>query len=184
MGLNITRGVILSALAGVLVAGAAGCSHHDKKKAEHDVKGAAQPTAVQVGNELKVGDPVTVTSAPVPVTQVLASPEKYAGKPMLISGTIEKVCVKKGCWVTLRDGAAESLYVKFTCSAEGGRIVPMEAAGKKAVVQGVVKVDMISEADARHMAEDAGKSKEEIAKIVGPQKEISVSSPAVVITMK
>jgi len=54
----------------------------------------------------------------------------------------------------------------------------MEAVGHQAIVEGTLEVTEISEAQARHFAEDAGKSPDQIARIVGPQKQIRFKSPA------
>ena len=76
--------------------------------------------------------------------------------------------------------ATETLFVKFSCPVKG-RLIPMEALGHLAIVEGSFKLSEISEADARHYAEDAGKSPEEIAKIVGPQNQLRMSAPAAMI---
>lgn len=138
------------------------------------------------GKVVSFGEPITVPVAEtVKVSDVMKSPEKFVGKPIRITGTVRDVCEKKGCWATLSEGSGEPLYVKFTCPAEeNGRVMPMEARGRPATVQGVVKIKEIDEEEARHYAEDAGKSKAEIEKIVGPQKQVTVSSPSVQVIMK
>jgi hypothetical protein len=160
-----------------------GCAKDSKPAAAAAAE--KQPVVSASGGYVSIGDPMKLSSAPVPVAAVLASPTSYTGKPIRIAGTVEGVCETKGCWINLSDPASnQKLFVKFTCSDEGGRIVPMEAKGRPAIVEGTVVVKEISEADARHYAEDGGASKEEIAKIVGPQKQITVSSPSVQIAMR
>lgn len=73
--------------------------------------------------------------------------------------------------------SADNLFVKFTCPI-GGRLIPMEAVGHQAIVEGTLQVETISEDDARHFAEDAGKSQEEIEEIVGEQIQLRMASPA------
>ena len=111
----------------------------------------------------------------VAVDQLLAKVREYDGKYLRVTGRVSDVCAKKGCWLKLGDG--EALFVKFTCPV-GERLIPKEAVGKAAEVEGTVKVTQISEAQARHFKEDAGASPEEIAKIVGPQKQVTVASPS------
>ena len=111
----------------------------------------------------------------VAVEKLLAKVGEYDGKYLRVTGKVADVCAKKGCWLKLGDG--EALFVKFTCPV-GERLIPAEAVGKVAEVEGTVKVTQISEAKARHYKEDAGASPEEIAKIVGPQKQIVVASPS------
>jgi len=170
----------------VLAAGVVGCNK-DGASAGGSGGGSAagQPLVTTSAGYVHIGDPLTLgEQAPVPVSAVLANPAGFAGKPIRIAGTVDKVCEKKGCWITMTDPAAKKeLFVKFTCSDEGGRIVPMEAKGRPAIVEGTVTVREISEGEARHYAEDEGASKEAIAKIVGPQKQITVKSPAVQIAM-
>jgi hypothetical protein len=125
----------------------------------------------------------------VPVKLLMTSPSEYDGKVVRVSGTVAKVCAKKGCWLTLGEPGAsgtgaggpgaeqQTMFVKFTCPI-GGRLIPMEAAGKPAIVEGTVTVKTISEAEARHYKEDAGAPPEEIARIVGPQTQVTVASPS------
>jgi len=75
------------------------------------------------------------------------------------------------------EAAAETVFVKFTCPVDG-RLIPMAAVGHQALVEGVLTVEEITEGEARHYQEDAGASTAEIAKIVGPQKQLSIMAPA------
>jgi hypothetical protein len=114
----------------------------------------------------------------VDVARVIENPTKYEGKRIRVAGVIDTVCAHKGCWINMtQPGGGEALFVKFTCPVEG-RLIPLDAVGKEVVVEGELEIKMIPEDEARHYAEDAGKSKEEIAKIVGPQKTLKLNSPA------
>jgi hypothetical protein len=150
---------------------------------------AKQPTAAgpaaQAAPQALVatfGEPSpAASSAPlVPVEELQANIARYDGKPLRVTGKVSEVCAKKGCWLTL-GGTGEPLFVKFTCPV-GDRLIPAGAVGKEAVVEGTVKVVQISERQARHFKEDAGAPAEEIAKIVGPQKQYIVASPSARIT--
>ncbi len=113
--------------------------------------------------------------------KILADKGKYADKLVRVCGTVESVCARRGCWMRLACGdGEENLFVKFTCPVEG-RLIPMEAVGHKAVVEGTLKVTEMTEADARHIAEEGGSSPAEVAKIKGPQKEVQLNAPAAVI---
>ena len=74
-------------------------------------------------------------------------------------------------------GDALPAAVKFTCPVKG-RPNPMDAVGKFAFIEGTLNIVEISEEEARHYKEDAGASKGEIAKIVGPQTSVQMSAPA------
>lgn len=115
------------------------------------------------------------------IKDVLENPKDYDGKFVRISGQVESVCAAKGCWMELSyPGATDTLFVKFSCPVNG-RLIPMEAAGHLAIVEGTFTAGEISEAEARHYAGDAGKSPAEIAKIVGPQKQLRMSAPAAMV---
>lgn len=125
------------------------------------------------------GEAVNPSAQATPVAAVLSDTKTYEGKPIRVTGTVSKVCERKGCWLQISD-AGQDLFVKFTCPVDG-RLVPMEAVGKKAIVQGELAIKEVSEADARHIAEEGGKTPAEVAKIVGPQKQITLNSPGAIV---
>ena len=115
------------------------------------------------------------------IKDVFENPKDYDGKFARICGQVESVCAAKGCWMKLSyPGATDTLFIKFSCPVKG-RLIPMEAAGHLAILEGTFTATEISEAEARHYAEDAGKSPAEIAKIVGPQKQLRMSAPAAMV---
>lgn len=128
------------------------------------------------GEKMKLADSKTV-----PIRTVLASPDKYKDKYIRVSAVVREVCQHKGCWIRMADGeAGDGLFVKFVCPIEG-RLIPTDAVGKPVVVEGTLVVEMVDEDEARHIAEEAGKSADDIRKIVGPQKRMRMSAPAAVI---
>lgn len=77
-----------------------------------------------------------VTKEKTKVSDILVSPDKYEGKTVLIEGTIVNVCEKRGCWIEL---ASDKEFETIRVKVEDGEIVfPMEAKGKKALVEGEV----------------------------------------------
>lgn len=95
-----------------------------------------------------------------------------------LTGTIEDVCQKKGCWMNLSLGNGQSMRVKFKDYAF---FMPKDAAGKTVFIDGWAYNDTIPVAQLQHYAEDAGKSKEEIAKITEPEISISFEANGVII---
>lgn len=91
---------------------------------------------------------------------------------------IEQVCQMKGCWMKLKTDGAEPIRVTFKDYAF---FIPKDAAGKKAIVQGVAYKEVLSVDMLKHYAEDAGKSKEEIAAITEPVEEYSFEAHGVII---
>ena len=74
--------------------------------------------------------------------------------------------------------AEEAVFVMFTCEADEERLIPMAAIGQVGEAEGVVTVETMSVEDARHFAEDAGASADEIAAITEPQTSIRIAGPA------
>ncbi|MCC7293734.1 MAG: DUF4920 domain-containing protein [Phycisphaerales bacterium] len=130
-------------------------------------------------NHVDFGEPFQSSGgAELSVADVLAQPDAYKDKTIQVTGTVAEVCKMRGCWMSLAsEKEGQTLFVRFTCPIEG-RLIPMEAVGLQASVRGTLVIEEVSEPQARHVAEDAGKSPEEVAKIVGPQKQVRIASPS------
>ncbi|MCB0510562.1 MAG: DUF4920 domain-containing protein [Bacteroidetes bacterium] len=76
-----------------------------------------------------------------------------------LRGTVQDVCTKKGCWMTLEIGEAEQLMVRFK---DYGFFVPLNCDGRTAVIEGWSYKDGLTVEELKHYAFDAGKSEEEI----------------------
>ena len=96
-----------------------------------------------------------------------------------VTGKVGEVCQKKGCWMTLTSEAGkEPMRVTFKDYAF---FMPKDLSGKRVVVEGFAYVETTAVDVLRHYAEDAGKSKEEIAAITQPKRELSFEAAGVVI---
>ena len=82
------------------------------------------------------------------------------------TSTINEVCKKKGCWMKLDLGEEQESMVRFK---DYGFFMPLNADNKEVVVNGKAFVTEISVDELQHYAKDAGKSEEEIAKIIEPK---------------
>ena len=91
---------------------------------------------------------------------------KFEGK---ITGKVVEVCRAEGCWLKLEKANGSSMMVK---AKNHSFLVPVDLIGKSVVVDGEAEVKEVSEEMRKHYAEDAGKSKKEIDKIKGPEKQI------------
>lgn len=70
------------------------------------------------------------------ISEILADAESFVGKKVLVEGTVVGVCAKRGCWM---DISGENDFEKIKIKVNDGEIVfPMEAKGKKALVEGEV----------------------------------------------
>jgi len=89
-----------------------------------------------------------------------------------VRGKVDKVCKKKGCWMTIRDGDVEARIVTY----EGGFFFPTDAAkGREAVVEGRLEPKIVTKKFARHLAKDGGEDPE---KVDGPQRELHLYASA------
>jgi hypothetical protein len=95
------------------------------------------------------------------------------------SSTINEVCSKKGCWMTLPAGeSGETVMVRFK---DYGFFMPLDSQGKEVIVEGKAFVKQVSVDELKHYAEDAGKSPEEIAKITEPKVEMAFEASGVLM---
>lgn len=79
---------------------------------------------------------------------------------------IKAVCKKKGCWMKMDLSNDETSFVKFK---DYEFFVPLNADGSEAILNGKAFVEVVSVDELKHYAKDAGKSKDEIAKISKPE---------------
>ena len=91
---------------------------------------------------------------------------------------INEVCQKKGCWMTLDLADDKEAFVKFK---DYGFFVPKNAQDKEVIVNGKAFVSEVSVEKLRHYAEDAGKSKDEIAKITKPELQYNFEADGVFV---
>lgn len=123
------------------------------------------------------GDSITQEGA-VPAEQLASKMGGADSLKIKLTGTIEEVCQKKGCWMTMSLGGDKTMQVRFKDYAF---FVPKDAAGKTIFIEGVAFNDTTSVAELQHYAEDAGKTKEEIEKITTPEQAISFEANGVII---
>ena len=130
----------------------------------------ASETTVPPGTDFGAG--LTLQQA-VGVEDVVRDPERYTSGPILLQGTISDVCQKKGCWTVLRQGEA-TVRVRFK---DYGFFLPKDSSGKQAYVEGVVKVETLSEKTARHYADESRDGNAD--SIRGPQREVGFTASGV-----
>jgi len=97
----------------------------------------------------------------------------------VFEGSIVQTCQKAGCWmeVAMPVGDGMTVFMKDHAFA-----VPLEnCEGKKTFVKGEAYFKELTVAYLQHLAEDAGKSKEEIAQITEPQKQLVFNASGVQI---
>ena len=103
---------------------------------------------------------------PTPLRDVVAAPERYADRPILVRGRLTDLCTKKGCWTVLADGDAH-VRVRFR---DYGFFLPPDALGATALIEGVAELRTLSEREARHLAAESRDG--DPGAIDGPQREL------------
>jgi hypothetical protein len=88
----------------------------------------------------------------VNLDEVTSNFDKYKGKEVVFDAKVGKVCVKKGCWMTLENKMGNT-RVKFK---DYKFFVPISLVGQKVRVSGVVDRKLLSVSEAKHYMEDAG----------------------------
>ncbi len=95
-----------------------------------------------------------------------------------IEGEILSSCPMKGCWMRI-SVEKDTVLVRFK---DYGFFVPKSGIeGKSTIINGSLSVDTLSIVQLQHYAEDAGKSKKEIALITKPEVTISFLADGVLI---
>lgn len=152
----MTKLLLLLAIASVTFS----CSHKNQKNTVKE--------APFYGKEIK-------QSKSIPLDKVISDYDKYNEKDIVMNAKVEKVCAKKGCWMTLQ-GSNKTFRVKFH---DYSFFVPLSLVGKKVLVEGKVLRKEISIADTKHYLEDAGASKKEIAAVTKPSFEYRIMAKGV-----
>lgn len=91
--------------------------------------------AVSFAGSKNYGKKLTVKEK-TKISDIIANPEAYADKKVLVEGTVVDVCQKRGCWIKVSsDKEFESIRFKVE---DGVIVFPMEAKGKSALAEGTV----------------------------------------------
>lgn len=129
----------------------------------------------QEASEIKPAGKGVVYGTVISETGEVVSPDDLQAKMAngtfegRVTGKVKEVCKAMGCWIRLEKADGTSLMVK---SKDHGFFMPENLTGKNVVIEGTANVKEVSEEKRKHFAEDAGKSKAEIKKIKGSEKEI------------
>ena len=98
-------------------------------------------------------------------------------KEIKVKGKVTEVCKAEGCWLRMQTAEGTTMIRmkdhKF--------FVPVSMQGKTIVAEGTATLKESSVDMLRHYAEDAGKSKEEIAAIKEPKKEVVLQAKGILV---
>ena len=95
-----------------------------------------------------------------------------------VTGVVESVCQAKGCWMKVKMADGETMRVIFKDYAF---FVPKDITGRTVVFEGEAQKKLVPVEHLQHYASDAGKSKEEIAKITEPKDELTFIAEGVIV---
>lgn len=116
---------------------------------------AAAPAAALEGEVY--GEGVALTES-TPISTLHREIDAWDGKRVRVEGMVTEVCAKRGCWMAI---AGDEPFQTLRFKVEDGVIViPVEAKGRYAVAEGVVRKVELSPEDAmamrEHEAEEQG----------------------------
>ena len=112
------------------------------------------------------------------VSEIYSSMEKKELKDLKFEAKVNSVCKVKGCWMNLDLENGQEIMVNFK---DYSFFVPKDIEGKKVIVDGKASIEILSVKQLQHYAYDAGKTDEEIKKIVNPKKVYSFEAKGVLI---
>ena len=121
------------------------------------------------------GNKVSTEQPAISVDELQAKMANGAFQGM-ITGKVVEVCQTMGCWMKIQKADGSTLMVKTKAHAF---FMPKDIVGRTVAVQGTASVKEETEAKRKHYAEDAGKSKKEIAKIKGSTTEVQFNASSV-----
>jgi hypothetical protein len=144
-----TFSVATLALCGLLTLAASAQDSH-----KHDAP--AKVAEISTGGDapVKRGEPIG-DSPRVAFADVLKEPKKFAGKAVVIEGSVERVCQMEGCWMQIvPDAGAESGAVRVTFDHKFA--VPKDAAKMKFRAEGTFSVKTLSKETVEHLVKEDG----------------------------
>jgi hypothetical protein len=118
---------------------------------------------------------VSESGSPVSIDDVKSRlvKDQFEGK---VTGKVVDICKAEGCWIRLERKDGPPMMVR---AKDHAFTMPENIVGKLVVIDGDATVKEISEDARKHYAEDAGKSKDEIARIKGPEKDVQFAARGV-----
>ena len=113
----------------------------------------AAPAPAKMPTPIHYGKPFAVVN-PIPLPDLPKVASKKLGTKVQVVGPVYKVCTKKGCWMSLKDGDSR-MRIKFKDYAY---FMPTSlAAGTIVVVKGVLESEKLTEAQIAHYEKEGAK---------------------------
>lgn len=91
------------------------------------------------------------------LADVLAAPEKFVDKTVLVEGNVRSACTRKGCWMELSQGSEAGAPGCRVTFKDYGFFVPIDSAGSKARVEAKVESKLVKPSMVTHLEEEGAK---------------------------
>ena len=95
-----------------------------------------------------------------------------------LKAKVLEVCPKKGCWMNVQLADKTEVFVKMK---DYGFFVPADIEGKTILMEGEAYKELTSVEEQQHYAEDAGKSKAEVASITEPKEKFRFTASNILV---
>lgn len=125
------------------------------------------PACLQAADAKKYGQPLGLKEE-VKVSEILANPDKYAGKKVRVKGLVTEVCEERGCWIKI---GADKQEIMFKVD-DGVMTFPMAAKGSAVIAEGTVSKRVLTVEQQKAMCEKEAKAlskKVDYSKVLGPK---------------
>ena len=118
---------------------------------------------------------VTEDAKPISPDEIKAKlvDDKFEGQ---VKARVVEVCKAEGCWIKVERKDGTTMMVR---AKDHKFLMPENIVGKTVLIDGNATIKEVTEDMRKHYAEDAGKSKEEIAKIKGSEKDVQFAAKGV-----
>ena len=123
------------------------------------------------------GKPLTL-KVTTSISSILKDPKAFEGKRVQVEGTIVEVCEERGCWIRI---ASDNEFQSIRFKVEDGVITfPLEAKGKLALAEGVVKITTLTKEQAIEQAKEMHRERGTMAKFdpskyTGPVNDVQIT---------
>ncbi len=140
---------------------------------------SAPPAAAASSGVSRHGAPVG-SGAAIKLTTVLAAPNTYEGKQVVVEGHVRRACSRKGCWMEVAAGPDKKLQGCRVTFKDYGFFVPLDAAGSTARLKGVVHTKTVKASHVKHLEEEGATFAAKLPD--GSAKEVRIEAVGVELT--
>jgi len=97
----------------------------------------------QKTDKVTMGDAITITDV-TSIEDVMANPNEYLGKEIVISGHVNGRCMGSGCWISLKTGEADRLIIS---APDKSFIFSEKCVDQDVLIQGTLMVKEVAAHD-------------------------------------